>query len=578
MSKCLSIALIALLSAFSLKAQEDISGLIRESLSGWPALANNVSITTATQRSLDQRKIISGTVTAFGHSVGVEGRLVRAQGKNHLERLALIFPEATQLNRQHISQLAGEDMLAGVPEGLNANLKLDRLELDFFRKKVTAARVRVSANTWALIAGEDLKITSIQAAIAILDPTSSAQNLSISLTGSLLLPDSVASYFGLGATALTAHGYLDTKQRQMSLYAEISSEKIPIGKQDVLFLRNAFIELYSRQQEVGIALGGQLELNMPGQSPILLNGEVSIDLKAAIFGQAWMTGVWRNPFGISDQLYITNLGLGFGVDFSKLPYPLPIVAVEGGLSVGSPDPKKARFGGKVTLGLHAGNPSKNMLDARNINANLYDIISAFYAPGVPKDLAQTFKGIQLKNGRLTIVPPGDGVSLFGNRTSSLNYPLTALTSTFAMRTRQPTHVGGPQRKPPRCRQARGARGKPATQRCHPGQGWGWPFGMKSPRHRNCQRLSGLALCGAKWARRAARRRLGQRGQCQCGDYRRLDTHDPGRLPRTQRSVRPINRRRCEFECKVRQENSEPLGKKAGLQGAWKAHQAGRIVG
>lgn len=406
-----NIKMFGLVAAVLLKlsfaqGQTDAKSKIMGAVQPWAQLAGDFSLDVATEDGTT----ITGSGTISGYKITVEAELAGVS----LKKLSLILPPSTNINTGMIDKLAGAGSSALIPKELNAALTMERVEVEFAGKTITSAGIILSGSSWIPFQGQDLSIGAIKTKIAILDPTKPKKNILIDIKGELNLPGELSKYLGIGETKLSVIGSVNSKTKKLSIAADLSSESIPLGNQDILVFKNAFIEFYLEAGKPGLCIGGKLELRPPNESPKLLNGEVSIDLTGQIFAEAWMDGTWRNPFGISDQVYIYDPGIGIGVDISKPPFPLPILGIQGGLSVGNADPEKARFGGKVTLALNAGDPTQNMLDAQNINANLYDIISTFYPKGMPSHLSSLLKKTQISNARLTIVPPGNGVEIFGN--------------------------------------------------------------------------------------------------------------------------------------------------------------------
>ena len=395
-----------------LYAQEDIKQNVQQALAIWSFLEDNIQVGSLTEKTEEGKTIAIGSIAAFQQSASLE---VTLSNSKKVEQLAINFPEAVGLDLQKLRAIANKDIQSYIPEGIGAAIRTERLEFDFSGRDISAAaRIIFSAGTWAPFQGQDLKLSELKLMLGVLNPMG-AKAVELEINGALYLPQELANYIDIGETKLEVSGKVNSETGNMSLGAGLSTEEIPIHPDKVVVLKEAKIEFYIENGDPGLAMGGQVEIRPPNQEAVKLDGELSIDLTGEIFGQGYMTGYWHNPLGLSDQLYIQKAGVGFGLDFKTTPYPMPIFALQGGFSVGSSDPLNARLSGEMTVGFHGGDPSKNMIDAQIHKANLNDVVTSFYPPGVPRDLKNVFKKVYLRNARLTIVPPGDGVELFGQQ-------------------------------------------------------------------------------------------------------------------------------------------------------------------
>ena len=363
------------------------------------------------QKEMVDGKIFhTGPATFLGNSVSIKATLEGTV----TQQINIIFPESTTLSTNRLVDLVGGDLREFIPESLFAAARLDRMEFEFRGGSyVKFTRIVYQSGIWTPFPGQDAKVYETEIAAGIMNPGTKQKSVEIKLRGSLMIPESVTNYMGLGKTGWDVTGYINMETKYFYMAAAFNTE-IPLHPEKLIVFKKSKIMLYFVGPKAHLAIGGQLELRPKGQDPILLDGEVSFALnKSEIFGQGYMTGYWKNPFGISDQLYIHNPGAGFGADFKTTPFPAPIFALQGGFSVGNHQKDKAQFYGDATLVMHSTDPTQNMIDAEITRANLYDIIGAFFSEGTPTELIETTKKTYLRNARLRIVPPGPGIRIFG---------------------------------------------------------------------------------------------------------------------------------------------------------------------
>lgn len=198
-----------------------------------------------------------------------------------------------------------------------------------------------------------------------------------------------------------------------SLSANLASQGIPLVTDRSVMLTEASINFAMNNGKPEFFLGGQISLE-PGGNPIMpsLHGQVSIDVKGTLYGEAWMArGEWKNPFNLNPNISVTAMGLGFGINLATTPIPTPILAMEGGIIVR--DKMNAiRFSGSATFGVDLGNPTRNMIDAEIAQLYVSDLVDVFAPNGLPSTLANELRKVELSAAHLTIVPPGPGVTLF----------------------------------------------------------------------------------------------------------------------------------------------------------------------
>ena len=387
---------------------------LNDALAVWSDFNDEVSFTDFGLTKNDSVYRGSATATIAGFTTELTVGFVEDGGGSFVDKLTFTFPDGAKLPDNLLTDISGSNPLEAFPSDLNAEIQLDQIDLEFDATTVTYAGISFSASAWNSIGGDNMSLTDLDGTVAIIDPTSSNKNFFVDFGGSLTIPQDVSDYLNMTTTTLGVRGTVDTQKKSFALKASLGAEGTPIGDQDVVKFNEAYIELFVEGGKPGLSLGGVLEVDPPDNDPMLLNGDLSIDLGGDIYGQGWMDGTWHNPFNLSEEVYVSDLGLGFGVNFSKPPFPLPIVGFQGQLTVGSANVNDAKFSGRVVIGLHSGDPTQNMIDAKDINATLGDIVSVFYTNGTPNSLKETLDGISISDGRLSIVAPGNGVELFGN--------------------------------------------------------------------------------------------------------------------------------------------------------------------
>ena len=380
---------------------------VAAALASWDVLQKNVKVSRLSRKVVDGITVSSGKARVFGSSVELEAR---AKGTD-VHQLKLTFSPRRQLKTDQLVALAGSDLLSELPAGVGAGFGVERVEVDFANRRPVTLRLVLDAGSWAPFGRDGLKISDLEAMFTLYDPTG-ARELEARLTGVTRVPPKLAKYLGIGATDVAISGIVNTLQKSLMLVVDLTSEEIPLGDQRVVVLQGAQLRLGFVAGAPTLALGGTLGVRPDRGGPLTLKGEVALKLTGEIFAQGWNDGVWSNPLGASERLHIRSPGVGFGVDFSAVPWPMPILAIQGGLAVGA-DPGHPDFGGTVLVGVHGGDPTQNMIDASLDALSVYDLANPFVSGGVPAHLRETLRGIRVTDGRLTVVPPGPGVTLFG---------------------------------------------------------------------------------------------------------------------------------------------------------------------
>ncbi len=395
-----------------LQAQIKSQKNIDKAMATWDFLSNNVQLGALVEKDAGGKKIVTGTATSFNQTSSIEFTVGRK-----VEKIAIIFPEAVKLDLQTLRSMSGQDFKNKIPAELGAAIKFKQIAVNFSGKKISAASITMEAGTWAPFKGESAGISDIHFMLQVNNPVAKrGKSVSMAMDGNLTIPESLRSYTGLGETNLNVKGEFDGNNGNMSLIARLKTDQIPLHPKKIVVLKEAKMELFIQGGVPGLAMGGKIELRPPNKQSMTLDGEISIDLTGEIFAQGYMSPgqKWHNPLGLSDKIDLTQAGFGLGVAFKTTPVPMPIIAVEGGFKVRASSNSKG-FEGKMTVGFHGSDPTQNMIDAEIKQANLNDIISAFYPKGTPPSISEALKKINLRNAKLTIVPPGPGIDLFGKK-------------------------------------------------------------------------------------------------------------------------------------------------------------------
>jgi len=420
--KMIMACVIYLFSFTSIHAQDDAKQLLQDVMATWDFLNTNVKVHQLSKKtSADSVKTFTGAATLFGQSVGLE---VAFKSKTEIRRVMIDFPEAANLNTDQFRAIFGKNKDDILPKGFGARLGIRHFEIDIDNKKVDHVNVVMNMGTWAPASdnsGNSVTLSDINAEFGLMEIQSREPNILVALESYIHLPREAANYIGIGETTLKIRGYANTATMKLALAAQLSSEEIPLVSDKTLVLRNAQFEFAFENGKPQIAVGGQMEIRSPGEKPFQLYGDVSIDVTGKIYGQGFMgkdkptdpEPYIRNPFGLSDMVYITRAGLGFGLDFKTTPIPTPSLAIEGGIAVKKSPTAAPLFAGAVTLAVDPTEPKKTIIDADVTNAKLSYIIDAFHTQGTPPQFVETLKKINLEKLHLTVVPPGPSVEIFG---------------------------------------------------------------------------------------------------------------------------------------------------------------------
>lgn len=410
----LYLGLILLFSPFVGHAQSNNGQqLLDNAISTWQILRDNIKINSVTNNESAGIRTLGGNATIFGHTCGLA---VSFKGKEEITRIALEFPKIAQITTEHFRKLIGKDMNQVFPQGFGSSIGIKSLIVDLKSKKIDGAIVEFTFGTWAPFGNSStVKLSEIEAQFGIMN-IQSRKEFVVGMKSYIYLPKDMTEDFGFGATKFNINGYVNSKTKKLAMGFALSSDYIPLVADRSIVMKGAKFEFYVENSKPGMALGGQVEIRAKGQQPIPLNGEMTIDITGKVFGAAWMDqkAQIRNPFGLSDKVYITQAGLGFGVDFKTTPIPAPSIAMEGGIAIKNSPQGAVIFGGEATVGIDLTEPSKTMIDAKVTNLTLRDFIDAFSRQKVKSEFVKTLRKINFNTLHFTIVPPSAGsVSIFG---------------------------------------------------------------------------------------------------------------------------------------------------------------------
>jgi hypothetical protein len=420
-----SVFVVIVVSAMLAKpaAASDDKKLILGVLSTWDVLNKNVKVNKVVNKtSADGVKTLGGNITLFGQRGGLEVSYFKAKkgdssgAKSEIRRVMIDFPDKAKLTTRHFRKLFKTDAKKILPGRGGASIGIKHFEIDVLDSKVQSAKVVLTFGSWAPLGGKGRKrvtLSDIESEFGVQD-VQTQPKLTARLSARLFLPENLAKTMGIGATSLEMTGLVKTKPLVIELGADLSSREIPLNPKSTLVLKKARFKFVFRGGKPALAIGGKMELRPHNQPPLELNGEVSIDALGTVYAEGWMnqSDYWHNPFGLSKKLYVEKAGLAFGANFAT-GVPTPIVAIEAGVTIKDNLGGPVRAKGSVTLGLDTGNPTRNMIDLELGSIKFSDFLAAFNKRGVPNNFKKTLDKMTLHKLRLTSVPPGPGVTLFG---------------------------------------------------------------------------------------------------------------------------------------------------------------------
>jgi len=390
------------LGALVPQQQPDAAALVKGALGAWAPLASQVQFGALTTRQEAGGTVASGSATVFG----VQAQVAATMQGTSVRTLRLSFPQTARVTPDRLRSVIGE-VASLLPSGLAATASLDYLEMDFQGTSITAARAVMGAGTWAPVSDDLLKLSQVQTTFTIKNPTG-ARQVEGAVEGRLDLPASLMQLLGIAGTQMVVRGALSPQPGAMTLSAAIATG-VKLDGGGKITIQNARIELSTKPSRPGLALAGKMSIDAGG-TPLVFQADVAIDVRGRMFAEGWMDGMWDNPFGISRDLHVHDLGVGFGINFAA-PVPMPTLAFQGGLKIGNASAPAIQ--GALTLGLDPANPTNSMIDAQLGNLTLLDIVKAFSGGQPPAGVSGILGTIGVQNARLRVVPPGAGVDLFG---------------------------------------------------------------------------------------------------------------------------------------------------------------------
>jgi len=426
------------------------SQLLHNILSSWKVVSDNVKVGKVISKKIGNGvRTVGGNITAFGQNARIEvdfyspkkkqnsasgsraagaatstSRIADAvlatedKDKFEIRRIYIKFPKKVKLSTNHFRALFKVNASSILPGSGGANIRLKEFQLEVLNRRIQGGLFAVSFGSWYPLGppksgGDVVKLSEVSLNFGITGIQTSPQpQLTAELSSYLYLPKNLARTLGIGATSLEMTGSVTTKPVTIKLGANLASDEIPLDKNHTVVMKNAKILFIYEGGKPSLALAGTMQVRPPRETPLDLNGQVSIAVTGSVYAEGWMTqgNQWNNPLGISRAVTINRLGLGFGANFAT-GIPTPILALEGGIQVRTPSGRNIT--GRVTLGIDTGNPTRNMIDAELGSLSFSDFLQVF-APGVSApEVRNTLSQITLNKLRLSVVPPGPGLTLFG---------------------------------------------------------------------------------------------------------------------------------------------------------------------
>lgn len=212
-----------------------------------------------------------------------------------------------------------------------------------------------------------------------------------------------------GVKQVFVQGTVSNRPTDMMLLASIDT-KIPFDNQgNVVFER---VKMRLRPSDLNMALNGEISVKAGADRLTFVSG-MTVDVDALEFTlQGQMKGMWSNPFKLSPNVHISDLGLQIGASFRTLPVPIPSLRMQGKLKTGPVN--SPVFQGEVAVGLVPYDPMKSMIDARFNHLSLGQIVKALSGnQRVPTEIMGALNKSKITGAELTMVPGAVPVELFG---------------------------------------------------------------------------------------------------------------------------------------------------------------------
>ncbi|MFT7580186.1 MAG: hypothetical protein ACI9MR_001853, partial [Myxococcota bacterium] len=268
----LVVALATLIAGPAVAASPE-QAAIEEAMGAWDILKNNVSFSRLRSKAQGADTVTTGRAKAFGQSVTLEAVSAGAL----LHRVSLKFGKRKTLKPANFSALFGTDISGAVPADVgNGKLYVDRIEVDFARKRLSALRVVIKAGSWKPF-GNSMKISNLEASFALEDPLGT-RTIEVRLLGVTKLPAKLASFLGIPRNTLTIEGVIDTQIKSLRLTVGLTTKDIPLGGIKSVVLKGAELRLILDTLGPRLSVGGTLAVRPDKGGPLTLKGDVSVNV------------------------------------------------------------------------------------------------------------------------------------------------------------------------------------------------------------------------------------------------------------------------------------------------------------
>ena len=214
----------------------------------------------------------------------------------------------------------------------------------------------------------------------------------------------------LGQTDLNVVSTVSNRASDAYLSAYISTS-IPFDKSGNVTMKEINLTIRPAPA-LKVDMGASIDVKTSNGTVLQFKSDIEVDIPNLAIGvKGQLKGVWNNPFGISNGLTISDLGLGISASIKSGGIPLPALALQGTMKAGNGNPPI--FSGGITVGLNTYDSINSMIDAHFDRLNLGQIAKAFAASvPIPAEVTNTLSNATLSDVQLTVVPNPSGVVLF----------------------------------------------------------------------------------------------------------------------------------------------------------------------
>ncbi len=214
----------------------------------------------------------------------------------------------------------------------------------------------------------------------------------------------------VGQTNLNVETAVSNRASDAYLSAYISTN-VPFDKSGNVTMKEINLTIRPAPA-LKVDMAGRIDIKTSNGTILQFKSAIEVDIPNLAIGvKGQLNGVWNNPFGISNGLTISDLGLGISASIKAGGIPLPAIALMGTMKAGNGNPPI--FSGGITVGLNTYDPINSMIDAHFDRLNLGQIAKAFAANvPIPNEVTNTLSNASLSNVQLTAVPNPNGIVIF----------------------------------------------------------------------------------------------------------------------------------------------------------------------